>query len=113
MLRLRPLAVNALAAAICRLTSHCSLRPLPENATAHATPPRSTTTAHISLLKPEVTLSTARSRAPLRACWLTGQPVDSDEACPHAAPLPAIRPTSSTTEATSRDVVFTIIFGEF
>src|SRR6202040_3420895 len=43
--RLKPLAVNALAAAICRLSSHWESRLGPEKATAHTTPARFTTTA--------------------------------------------------------------------
>ena len=52
-------AVLAFCAEITRLPGHCVARSVPENATAHTTPSRSTMVAHMWLFKPLVSAGLA------------------------------------------------------
>src|SRR5271165_2969565 len=61
--RLKALAVFAFCAEITRLPGHCDPRSAPVNATAHTTPSRLTTVAHISRLNPPLDWLRAAVRA--------------------------------------------------
>jgi integral membrane sensor domain MASE1 len=74
--RLNAFAVLAFCAEITRLPGHCAALWFPEKATAHTTPSRFTTVAHIWLLRPLVSACTAAASAVL-SWFCVGNPRQS------------------------------------
>src|SRR4051812_46434628 len=101
--RLKALAVLAFCAEITRLPGHWSPRSSPVNATAHTTPSRLTTVAHICNPNPPFGCACAASRALRRAEW-EGRPRQElrSSSPARARVLPSVRDPMRAVTAMSR-----------